>query len=397
MTLAYRAFDMSTPAPAPTADLSIRQVSGLGPDGRPLLSVLARRTYRIDNKGTLEPLGEATPLVVDALPDPTAPDLLAADTDLWPFKPQTDIVVLGHAYGEEPSFRAAITIGNHRTSFQIFGERRAGRKASGEIEFTAPAPLRDGRVPLSPLFAYGGRDAASEAEAGNPLEPLRGEFVADIDMTALSPFLYPRNPWGRGYVVRATDAAVGAALLPQIEDPHDLLTPARLVAERPARWPLMPLPVGCGWLPYGAFVRLACLRLVPLGERPAKPIAEVVNGWLPANILDPVTPTAADTFRLAQSAWPAMRCGPLTGGETIVLERLHRRFVRLNLTLPTRRPDLRIDGRQSKLTVTKPVLHTVLIEPDEDRVTLVWRGTEHALRQYTEDELQRMPFVARFT
>lgn len=388
---------MTTPASSTAVDTSVRQVSGLGPDGRPLLSVLARRTYRIDNKGTLEPLGEATPLVVDAVPDPAIPDLLAADTDLWPFKPRTDIVVLGHAYGEEPAFRATITISNHRASFQISGERRAGRKASGEIEFTPPVPPRDGRVPLSPLFAYGGRDAASEAELGNPLEPFRGAFVADIDPAALSPFLYPRNPWGRGYVVRATNDAVAAALLPQIEDPHDLLTPARLVAERPARWPEMPLPVGCGWLPYGAFVRLACLRLVPHGERPAKPIAEVVNGWLPGDILEHGTPTVADTFRLAQGAWPALRCGPLGGGETIVLERLHPRFVRLNLTLPTRRPDLRIDGRQGKLTVTKPVLHTVLIEPDQDRVTLVWRGSEHALRQYGEEELQRMPFVARFT
>lgn len=388
---------MSTPVTATAADPSIRQVSGRGPDGRPLLSVLARRTYRIDNKGNLEAVGEATPLVVDALPDPAVPDLLAADTDLWPFKPQTDVIVLGHAYGEEPTFRAAITVGTQRTSFQIFGERRAGLKSSGEIEFTPPAPLTDGRVPLSPLFAYGGRDQAIESELGNPLEPFRGAFVADIDPTTISPFLYPRNPWGRGYVIRRTPEAIASALLPQIEDPHDLLTPARLVAERPARWPVMPLPVGCGWLPYGAFVRLACLRLVPHGERPEKPIPEVVNGWLPKDILEHALPTAADTFRLAQGAWPALRCGPLVGGETILLERLHRRFVRLVLTLPSKRPDLRIDGRQGKLTATKPVLHTVLIEPDEDRVTLVWRGNEHALRQYSEDELTRMPFVARFT
>jgi len=388
---------MTTPTTATAVDSSIRQVSGLGPDGRPLLSVLARRTYRITEKGVLEPLGEATPLVVDATPDPVAPDLLAADTDLWPFKPQTDIVVLGHAYGDEPSFRATITVGAKKTAFQISGERRAGLTATGDIEFTPPAPLPEGRLALSPLFAYGGRDRASEAELGNPLEHYRGAFVADIDPAALSPFLYPRNPWGRGYVVRPTREAISAALLPQIEDPHDLLTPARLVAERPARWPMMPLPVGCGWLPYGAFVRLACLRLVPHGERPTTAIPEVVNGWLPTDVLDHALPTAADTFRLAQGAWPALRCASLTGGETIVLERLHRRFVRLVLTLPTKRPDLRIDGRQGKLTVTKPVLHTVLIEPDEDRVTLVWRGSEHALRQYSEDELSRMPFVARFT
>lgn len=384
---------MNTPAVA--ADPSTRQVSGLGRDGRPLLSVLARRTYRINQKGTLDPLGEPTPLVVDARVDEANPDLLLADTDLWPFKPFTDIIVLGHAYGEEPSFRAAITVNERRTSLQISGERRAGLNATGDVEFSPPAPLTDGKVPLSLAYAYGGRDQVSEAELGNPLEPFRSEFP--VDPSAMSPFLYPRNPWGRGYVVRRTKEAINGALLPQIEDPHDALTPARLVAERPALWPTMPLPAGCGWLPYAAFVRLACLRLVPHAERPAKPIPEVVNGWLPQDIFDHATPTAADTFRLAQGAWPALRHGPLGGGDTIVLERLHRRFVKLVLTLPSKRPDLRIDGRQGKLTATKPVLHTVLIEPDEDRVTLVWRGSELALRQYGEDELARMPFIARFT
>jgi hypothetical protein len=386
-------------ANAPAADPSVRQVSGRGPDGMPILSVLARRTYAITSAGVLEPLGVATPLVTEAQVDPENPDLLLADGDLWPWKPKTDLVVLGHAYGEEPVFRATISVSGeaqHRTSVQISGERRAGFNAAGKIEFTPPAPLKDGRLPLSPLLAYGGHDLASEKELGNPYEAYRAPLGGALDPAAISPFRYPRNPWGRGYVVRGTNEAVSAALLPQIEDPHDLVTPERLVADRPARWPMMPLPVGLGWLPYGAFVRLACLRLVPPGERPAKPIPEVVNGWLPANILEHAAPTAEDAFRLSQGAWPAMRCGPLVGGETITLERLHRRFVRLVLTLPSKRPDLRIDGRQGRLTVTKPVLHTVLIEPDQDRVTLVWRGSERALRPYTTEELARMPFVARF-
>lgn len=386
--------------PAPVEDPSIRQICGNGPDGMPILSVLARRTYRINRTGALDPLGEATPLVVEAQPDPDHPDLLAADSDLWPYKPHTDVIILGHAYGEEPQFRATITIDGggrtHCTSLLVSGERRAGFNATGKVEFTPPLALKDGRLPLSPAFAYGGHDLASEAELGNPYAAYQGAFLTPIDPAAMSPFRYPRNPWGRGFVVRGTKVAVEGALLPQIEDPHDQVTPERLVAERPARWPVMPLPVGTGWLPYGAFVRLACLRLIPPGERPEKPLAEVANGWLPADVLERRFANAADAFRLSQGAWPALRCVPLTGGETVTLERLHHRFVRLMLTLP-KRPDLRIDGRNGKLTPTKPVVHTLLIEPDHDRVTLVWRGTERALRPYTDDELARMPFVARFT
>jgi hypothetical protein len=364
----------------PQADASIRQISGNGPQGLPILSVLAKRVYTINDSGALDPIGEPAPLVIEAEPDPEQPDFLKADTDLWPYKAKTDVIILGHAYGQDPIFRATITVGSHKTSLQVSGERRAGLNASGHIEFTPASVPLDGKVPLTPTFAYGGHDLASEAELGNPLEPFRGAFLADVDPTEMSPFRYPRNPWGRGYVVRGTKAAIEGALLPQLEDPHDLLTPARLVTERPALWTRMPLPVGCGWLPYGAFVRLACLRLVPLGERPSSPIAEVTNGWLPDNILEHAMPTAEDTFRLAQSAWPALRCEPLTGGETVVLENLHPRFVRLSFTLPNKRPDLRIDGRQGKLTATKPVVHTLLIEPDLNRVTVVWRGSERALR-----------------
>ena len=40
---------------------------------------------------------------------------------------------------------------------------------------------------------------------------------------------------------------------------------------------------------------------------------------------------------------------------------------------------------------TEPRLHTVLIEPDLERVTLVWCGSAPALRPYLPDELARMP------
>ena len=39
-----------------------------------------------------------------------------------------------------------------------------------------------------------------------------------------------------------------------------------------------------------------------------------------------------------------------------------------------------------------PVLSTVLVEPDADLLTLVWRGTIPAIRPYMAQELERMPF-----
>jgi hypothetical protein len=378
------------------ADPMVRQISGTDPDGLPILSVIARRSYVVDDTGRLASDPTPSPLVVEAQPDPAQPDLLLADTDLWAYKPLTDVVVLGHAYGDQPSFRPQVRIGQWSASVQIHGPRRATLNHGGRVEFTPPTHLPDGKVALIPQLAYGGRDAVAEAELGNPLEPYQGSFAEPIDPAGMSPFLYQRNPWGRGYVVRPTRASVEAAELPLIEDIADQLTPERLIADRPARWLMMPLPAGTGWLPYAAFVRLANFRMIPHAEKPTSAIAEVARGWLPADILDPMAPTVADAFRLAQGSWPGWRVGPLAGGETITLDHLHPRCGRWSFTLP-RRPDLRIDGRnQGKVIATKPVLSTVIIEPDAGRVTLVWRGSERAKRPYTEDELKRMPFLARF-
>jgi len=40
---------------------------------------------------------------------------------------------------------------------------------------------------------------------------------------------------------------------------------------------------------------------------------------------------------------------------------------------------------------TKPVMHTVEIEPDQHRLSIVWRGSARARRPYLPEELQQMP------
>jgi hypothetical protein len=42
---------------------------------------------------------------------------------------------------------------------------------------------------------------------------------------------------------------------------------------------------------------------------------------------------------------------------------------------------------------TKPVIHTVEIEPDAMRVSVVWRGAAPALRPYMAEELAKMPML----
>ena len=69
---------------------------------------------------------------------------------------------------------------------------------------------------------------------------------------------------------------------------------------------------------------------------------------------------------------------------------MHRQRPRWGFAVPPP-PRIWTDGRNGKVTATEPVLHTLFIEPDEDRVTVVWRGAAPALRAYAPQELETMP------
>ena len=62
------------------------------------------------------------------------------------------------------------------------------------------------------------------------------------------------------------------------------------------------------------------------------------------------------------------------------------------MQLPGDRPKIWVDGRNGTLKPTTPVIHTIVIEPDEGRLSIVWRGSAPALRPYMDEELKTMPF-----
>jgi hypothetical protein len=81
----------------------------------------------------------------------------------------------------------------------------------------------------------------------------------------------------------------------------------------------------------------------------------------------------------------------LTGTEEVETLSLHPRNARWRFRLPQERPRMWVDGRKGNLIETKPVIHTLVLEPDLDRLTVVWRGCAPALRPYRE-EIAQMPF-----
>jgi hypothetical protein len=373
-------------AAAPAVQLSAQDEAG-----RFLLSVLVKRTYTLTPDGRCLPRDEQLPLVGEPEADPDCPELLGRDTDLYPLKPATDVVVKGHAYGQgRRQFEAAVAVNGRGKRILVLGDRRCDM-TGGQVRFSQPGPVE--RVPLRYTHAYGGRDAAAEAKHGNPLAEMLARTVnpKECDLSQASPFLYPRNPCGKGYLVEATPAADGLEL-PNLEDPRDRLTPERLAAGDPLDWPRMPLPQATDWVGYEWFPRIAYLRLAPPYRLADGPPAEVARGHCPADLLDDRLMTAADAFRLTCGASLGLQLPHLRGGETVVLENMHPTQPRLAARLPAERPRIWTDGRKGKLNETQPVIHTLVIEPDEGRLSVVWRGAAPALRPYLPQELEKMPF-----
>ena len=380
---------MSDPIPpGPTA----RQVSGIDPEGRFILSVLVKRTYRISPSGQCERASEDRPLVIVPELDPERPGLFLRDSDLYPVKLRTDVIVQGHAYApaKAPSFEASLTIGAVTKKMLVLGDRRASLSPAGEIVFTAPEPVDT--VALGYERAYGGADAIACAKHGNPLEGL-APYVPELPgLPRINPYAYARNPSGVGFLLDPTRAAVEALTLPNLEDPDDRLTPDRLAVGTLERWPGQPLPAAPGWVSYAWFPRIAYLGFVPAREHLDRPLPEIALGALPPGILDVAPGQQQLDLGVCNGAPAGLQLPYLRGDEEIVLTHLSRQAPTLRLKLPGDRPKIWTDGRKGKRGETEPVMHTLLIEPDEERLSIVWRGSCTALRPYYQDELAKMPF-----
>jgi hypothetical protein len=365
------------------------------------LCVLAKRTYTVTDDGACVVADEQVPLSDSVVENRDDRNLVEIDFELLPYKPRTDVVVLGHAYADRKAGTiASITVGSRRKEILVVGDRRAMLSATGRIVISSSDPFE--KMPVSFAYAYGGRDRAAEAKYGNPIASLQ-KFLSGTHFNAdnQSPFLYPKNPCGKGYLVELTKEAVEMCSLPNLEDPADPLTPDRLVVGHPNAWIYMPMPQGLGWVSMGWYPRLAFGGIWPDFERSDRPIPEIKKGLLPKDAFR-VPESEADIpprdyrYGIANGAPLDLQFPYLAANETIVLQNLHPRQKSWTVRLPGQKPKLWTDGRNGKLNPTNPVLHAVTIEPDKSRVTVVWRGAAPAIRPYFDEELSTMPLMVQW-
>lgn len=383
---------------APTTHSSNIQLSGQGPDSAFLLSVLAKRTYTIGKDGYCRPAETQIPLITDHQYSDTFPDLLKWDFDLYPYKLYTDVIVKGVARSPRPvaRFNAEVNIGRHTASAQIIGPRKAYRLAGGTLAFSDPEPIDE--VELTYTNAYGGGDPEAEAAFVERLEKELKEALPNTGLAnSASPFFYPRNPVGKGFLLEATPDKLEQLELPSIEDPKDLLTPDRLEVKTVGNWVNLPLPRCFDFVDVTWFPRVAYMGGMPYLAKENNRFPEWGRGWGEPHF-DPndMESVQSGHFRMANGASLGLQLPYLKGNEKVRLVNIHPEFSDFSFRLPNEVPMLKVDGRNGKLKKTTPVIHTVVIEPELSRLTVLWRGSSRALRPYMEKELEEMPFEVKW-
>jgi hypothetical protein len=286
--------------------------------------IAVRATFDIDPSGKLTLADEqlAPVLVPEHYGEPGASSL-RYDSDLLARKPGTDVLVLGSAHA--PEGKPAVTvpvmlrIGSLEKTLLVHGER-VYYEGVGGLTTTAPRPFTT--RPIQYELAFGGSDTSHP-------DPTRHR----ID---------ERNPVGRGF------ARHGGALVhsPAHAIEYSKGDPAKI---GPAGFG----PIDAAWL--------SRRRLAGTYD------AMWVKSKSPL-LPDDYDPTCA-LCAPADQRLPA----PLRGGEHLVLSNLSPEGT-LVLELP--RIDLSLHTRfgSDRVAHEAPVLVTVLAEPDERRLSLVWQS-----------------------
>ncbi|MBI4954622.1 MAG: DUF2169 domain-containing protein [Myxococcales bacterium] len=347
---------------------------------------LVKQTFRIE-AGTCRRIAPE-PLLHD-FRDATLVPRFRVGTDFWPEKHATDVVVRGAAFapGGVPTEEMTVSVacGSAEKHVRVFGSRELTYGRDGSPRFGAPTPVLE--VEMSYVNAYGGIDrCAQPAAAPTPAQLLAASF--DID----HPGMYPRNPFGKGYVVERGKTTVVA--LPNVEDPDDLLTEARIVVGDPARWYEQPLPWCFDWQHPLMFPRYVHFAGAPDAWFPGpedERMPEVRRGYLAPGYRSRGGECTRPGF--FQEGSHGLVLAGLTGTETLRVRGMHPRQPVVEARLPGK-PSLvfEVDGGRVEPDVR---IHTIRCEPAEERLCIVFGATVELPRVFVPGVHRRIPVAVR--
>jgi hypothetical protein len=301
---------------------------GTEPSGTERLVVVVKGTFTLPPRGEEPKLAEEQVPLTDADEFTGEPGLSAvkAECDWAPVKPRCDILLNGGAYapGGRPATRVqvGIKLGNWQKVFTVVGNRvwRGG----AVTRQTAPEPFEV--MPISYDNAFGGVDN---------FHPDPGRHRT-----------YLPNPVGRGYHHLVEPHYVDGTPLPNTEETNATVT-----------------------TPNGDYHPMA---FGPVGRNFASryPLA----GTYDQHWIDNVFPFLPADFNTAyfQAAPEDQQVERISGGEQVILLNLTRDG-RREFLLPVLEVPVSFFLRKGGRVEMKTVIDTVIIEPDEQRLMVVWR------------------------
>jgi hypothetical protein len=345
--------------PAVTAERggSRSVLPGQSPAGEYVLSVLVKRSYQIVPSGTCTRAEmDREILGGDIYWDHPMNSSVRYETDFWPFKVATDVVLNGTAYapGGELATSCLVTlqVNDRRKVIQVVGDRVAQYADGGPPVFSDPEPFTE--MPLRYEYAYGGTDVFSDLKTVQP---------------------YPRNPLGRGFVVANASKSLEDLSLPNLEDPRMPVSPETLCLGDYKLWENCPVPAGLGWFPKVWRPRAMLAGVLPrdraIEQELRQAYAQLITdreqreAYLKHGFRDM-------DFRFFNGASQDLTFPFLAGGETIVTENLSRDGG-VSFRLPSDTPRIGLDIGAG-LQEPEVALHTVMIHMDEGEIDLIWRG-----------------------
>jgi hypothetical protein len=194
-----------------------------GPEGKPILTIIVKGTFSINADASATFEEEQIPIAFgDELYEDSDSVSVKYESDIVPFKPRADIVLVGKAYA--PGGRAvggldvALRVGSLSRVIRVFGDRK-WIFGSGlmPVDMSKAVPFTS--MDLTYERAFGGIDLNE------------GGFCEE-------------NLVGRGFIGEKQKKESGDVLLPNLEDPKNLIK----------SWKDRPKPVGFGfygraWMP----------------------------------------------------------------------------------------------------------------------------------------------------
>lgn len=311
------------------SDLQSGWTVGFERDGRELLVIAAKATYRLPADGEAPQVHEqAMPLVTADLysgdPASTAP---LHETDFAHAKPGCDVLLLGSAWAPDgrPAAKVPVwlQVGPMHKALMVTGRRRWHHGWAG---VTAGDPEPFVHQPFSYDLAFGG----SQATPG--------------PSPAFS--MYDMNPVGRGFV--ADSRTLDGAWMPQTEELDQPITGLR------RHWRPMALgPIGRHWLPRRHYA------------------GTYDDAWTRTRA--PFWPDDFDA-RYFQAAPPDQVMAHPAGGEPVILQNLTPDGLR-RFPLPRRTVPVLFIPHRGKDRQVMATLDTLVLEPDEERFTMTWRAS----------------------